>query len=143
MDVYALNNKFLDLTGSPVMSIIAPSLISIEFREDQSFAVDGSITIRGEMSGGNYMELDGYHQASGFYAADGRLLSFIAAQDIVDFGEMRVYINGQLSQGAFEAGPPPEAMLSLPADAAYACSGNTLKITIEGPRGTVTEEWSR
>lgn len=144
MDVYDLNNKFLDLTQSPMMYVIAPSIMTIEFRDDQSFALDGQITIRGDIpNGSDYMELNGYHQASGSYAADGRLISVIAAQDIIDFGALRVYIDGQLSEGPFNMGPPPEAMFSLPTDAAYICSGSSLQITFSGPLGAVTESWSR
>ena len=41
MDVYALNNKLLDLTGSPSMSVIAPSQMNIQFNDDNTFAISG------------------------------------------------------------------------------------------------------
>jgi hypothetical protein len=39
MDVYALNNKFLDLTGSPTMYVTAPSAMMMEYRDDTSYAL--------------------------------------------------------------------------------------------------------
>ena len=144
MDVYALNNKFLDLTGSSTMMVIAPSTATLEFRDDNVFALNSQLTLRGDMpSSGDYMELDGYHQANGSYAADGSLLSLIAVENVVDYGEMRVYIDGVLSNAPFASGPSPEIPISPPADAAYRCAGSTLEITYEGPSGTVTEEWRK
>ena len=144
MDVYALNNKFLDLTGSSTMMVIAPSTATLEFRDDNVFALNSQLTLRGDMpNSGDYMELDGYHQANGSYAADGSLLSLIAVDNVVDYGEMRVYIDGVLSNAPFTTGSSPEIPLSPPADAAYRCTGSTLEVTYEGPLGTVTEEWRK
>lgn len=144
MDVYALNNKFLDLTASPTMNVVGESFTTLEFRDDNTFATAGQITVRGDIPGTtDYIEMDGVPSGQGSYAADGSTLTFSGVDFSVEFGEMRAYINGQQSSAPFGSVPMPENALAPPASAAYTCSGNSLTITYSSAAGTVTEEWRK
>lgn len=144
MDTYALNNKFLDLTASPSMSVVGESFVTLEFRGDNTFTTGGQITVRGDIPGTtDYIEMDGFPGGQGSYAADGSTLTFTGVDFGVEFGEMRAYINGQQSSAPFGSVPMPEDALAPPASAAYASSGSSLNITYSSAAGTVTEEWGR
>lgn len=143
MDAYALNNKFLDLTQSPTMFVVAPSSMLLEFRSDNSYSISGDTTIRFDIPGGDdYMQMTGTHTGQGSYAADGSLLTVAGATYVVDFGPMMAYIDGESTVSPIEV-PLPADFMSPPTSTSYRCSGNTLEITYEGPSGSVTEEWSR
>lgn len=144
MDTYALNNKFLDLTHSPTMYVLAPSAMTIEFRDNNVFILNGQVSLHSDLgSTGNYMELGGYHEGEGSYAADGELLTFVTVNYVVEYGEMRVYINGELVEAPFSPTPVPAIRMSPPEYADYRCSGNLLEITYAGPQATVIEEWRK
>jgi hypothetical protein len=144
MDTYALNNKFLDLTASPSMSVIGGSFTTVEFRDDNTFSTSGQITIRFDIPGTtDYIEMDGFPSGQGSYAADGSTLTFSAVDFSVEFSEMRAFINGQQSEAPFGSIPMPENALAPPASAAYTCSGSALNVTYAGAAGTVTEEWAK
>lgn len=144
MDTYALNNKFLDLTASPSMFVVGESFTTIEFRDDNTFATAGQITIRGDIPGTtDYIEMDGFPSGQGSYAADGSTLAFSGVDFGVEFGEMRAFINGQQSSAPFGSVPMPEDGLAPPASASYTCSASLLTVTFMGPAGEITEEWAR
>lgn len=144
MDTYALNNKLLDLTASPVMSVVGESFTTLELRDDNTYAIAGQITVRGDIPGTtDYIEMDGYPSGQGSYAADGSTLTFASVDYSVEFGAARAYINGEQSEGSFGSVPMPEGALAPPASAGYVCSGNSLTVTYPGAAGTVTEEWRR
>jgi len=143
MDTFALNNKFLDLTQSATMYGIAPSMMTLEFRSDNSYSINGETTVRFDIPGGDdYMQMTGTHAGEGSYAADGSLITIAGATYVVDFGPMMAYIDGESTVSPIEV-PLPEDFMSPPSSTSYRCSGNSLEVTYDGPSGSVTEEWSR
>lgn len=144
MDAYALNNKFLDLTASPYIGVVAPSATTLEFRDDNTFATGGQITVRFDIPNtADYIEMDGFPQGQGSYAADGSTLAFSGVTFSVEFGEMRAFINGEQADAPFGSMSMPEDGLAPPASADYVCSGNSLTMTYAGPSGAITEEWAK
>ena len=144
MDVVDLNNKFLDLTRSSSMLVVAPSSMSMEFRNDNSYLINGQTTIRFEIPNStDYMEMDGAHEGNGAYGADGTLLTIVPVEYHVDYGAMRAYINGEQAEGEFGTPAIPEDALGPPAYASYRCTANSLEITYDGPLGSITELWAR
>lgn len=151
MDAYALQNKFLDLNVSPYMLVIAPSQLTAEFRDDNTFSLFGMITMRMEIpNSSDYMELDGTHSASGTYEADGRTITFAGVVNEVQYGTMRMYIDGELQEGLFAppdaSGAPPIAppVFELLTNSEYQCNETQLILQYAVPTsGSVTEEWLR
>ena len=144
MDVYALNNKFLDLTGSATMYVTAPSSMVMEYRADNSYALSGETTMRFDIpNSSDYFEVNGAHAGQGSYGADGSVLTIVPFDYHVDYGAMRAVINGQSAEAPLMSIPIPENGLAPPAYANYRCTGNRLEITYDGPLGSVTEEWNR
>lgn len=144
MDAYAINNKLLDLTSSPTLLVIAPSLFSLEFRADGSYDISGQLTVRSEIPGGSdYIEMDALHQGMGTFTARGGRLAVVPLDYQVTYVEMRAMINGNLNAALIDPENQPEIYLGLPDSASYRCSGNRLTITYDGLSGPVTEEWSR
>jgi hypothetical protein len=146
MDVYALQSKFMYLGVTPNMVVIAPSELTMEFRDDNTFALFGMITMRMDIpSTSDYIELNGVHSASGTYEADGRIITFAGVVHDVQYGTMRAYINGEWQDGLFtssEDGAPSTIaapVFEFPASADYDCSESDLTLQYSG----VTEEWLR
>lgn len=144
MDVYALNNKMLDLTGSPSMTVIAPSQMTIEFRADNTYIINGMVTVHFDLSNtGDYLEMDGTSAGQGYFTADGTTLLVTSSDYQIAYSEMRSVINGQSQSGGFGNIPMPDNALAPAPSAGYVCSGNSLQITYTVSTGTVTEEWNR
>ena len=141
MDAYALNNKLLDLTGSPSLSVIAPSQMTMQFNDDNTFAISGQTTVRFDIPGGtDYIEMAGAHAGQGIYTADGVSLNITTSNYGVEYGTMRAFINGESQDVPAGAVPPmPEDALAPPASAGYSCSESSLEISYAG----ITEVWSR
>ncbi len=150
MDVFALQNKFMDLNVSDSMLIIAPSELTIEFRDDNTFGLYGLMTMRMDMPSGDYMELEGTHSASGTYEANGSVMTFAGVVNEVEFGSMRVYIDGELQEGLFtpneDGAPLPIAppVFEFPTSSSYRCTDSQLVLQYSVPTSaSVTEEWLR
>lgn len=144
MDTYALNNKFLDLTHSPNMFVVAPSTLLMEFRADGSYSINGETTVRADMSTtGDYMQLPGTHVGQGSYSADGSSIEMTHSTYAVTFGTMIISINGETAESPVSSLPFPDDFMSPPPETMYQCSANQLMVTYEGPSGQVTEEWNR
>jgi hypothetical protein len=147
MDVYALESKYQDLNISPSMTVIAPSELTIEFRDDNTFGLFGLVTLRMDLPSGDYFELDGTHSASGGYQADGRTMTFVGTVNEIQYGTMRAYIDGELQEGLFasEEGAPPIAppVSDFPASATYDCSETELNLQYSMLGSSVTETWAR
>lgn len=144
MDVYALNNKLLDLTASPTLSVTAPSQMTMEFRDDNAFVISGQTTVRFNiLNTSDYLEMDGTHSGQGTYTADGSTLNITTSDYQVEYGTMRAVINGEAQEAPIGSVPMPEDALAPAPSAGYVCSGRSLQITFTGASGTVTEEWNR
>jgi len=144
MDTYALNNKFLDLTHSPVMFIVTPSAMIMDLRAEGSYVINGETIVRADIpDSSDYMQLSATHSGEGRYSADGSSLSLSDSTYAVDFGTMTIYIDGETSEGPFSAIPLPEDFMSPPSATTYVCSTNSLLVTYVGPSGSITEEWAR
>lgn len=146
MDVYALETKFQDLNINPNMTVVAPSELTIEFRDDNTFALFGMVTMRFELPSGDYFELDGVHSASGGYQADGRTVTFIGILHDVQYGTMRAYIDGELQEDLFaeaDASPFAAPVVGFPTSASYDCSEAHLNLYYTMLSRDVTEAWTR
>lgn len=144
MDTYALNNKFLDLTSSPVMSVVAPSAMTLVFSAEGTYAISGETTIRADIPGtSDYMQMTGSHSGQGSYSADGSSLNLTDSAYSIAFGTMTSSIDGEITEAPGSAFGFPENFMSPPAMADYQCGANALLITYASPNGTITEEWSR
>ena len=144
MDTYALNNKFLDLTHSPNMYVVAPSAMTMELRADGRYMINGETIVKADIpSGSDFMQISGVHSGEGRYSADGSYLLLSDSTYAVDFGTIIISIDGETTEGPFSAIPLPEDFMSPPSATTYVCSTNTLLVTYEGPSGSITEEWTR
>lgn len=144
MDTYALNNKFLDLTQSPNMYVVAPSAMTLELRAEGSYAITGETIVRADIPGGSdYMQIDATHNGAGNYSADGSSIFLSDSSYAVDFGTIIISIDGETTEGPFSAIPLPDDFMSPPSTTTYVCSVSSLLITYDGPSGTITEEWAR
>jgi hypothetical protein len=146
MDVFALESKFQDLNASPFMTVIAPSELTIEFRDDNTFGLFGLISMRMDLAEGNFLELDGTHSASGTYQANGSVITFVGVVHEVQYGTMRAYIDGELDEGLFtdENSPVSAPVFEFPASSSYACSESELILQYSAPTSpSVTEMWAR
>ncbi|MBE7535014.1 MAG: hypothetical protein HS124_04695 [Anaerolineales bacterium] len=146
MDVYAIESKFQDLNIAPSMTVIAPSELTIEFRDDNTFGLFGLVAMRMELPSGDYFELDGTHSASGGYQADGRTITFIGTVNDIKYGTMRAYIDGELQEGLFtdeDAPPIAPPVTGFPGAATYECSEATLSLNYTMLSSNVTEMWTR
>lgn len=144
MDTNALNNKFLDLTQSPIMSIIEPSAMTMDLSAEGRYAINGETIVRADIPGSSdYMQLSATHSGEGRYSADGSSIILSDSTYAVDFGTMTIFIDGETSEGPFSAIPLPEDFMSPPSATTYVCSSNTLLVTYDGPSGSITEEWAR
>ncbi len=147
MDVYAIESKFQDLNITPSMTVIAPSELTIEFRDDNTFGLFGMVAMRMELpNSSDYMELDGTHSASGGYAADGRTMTFVGILNEIQYGTMRVYIDGELQEGMFasdDAPPIAPPVSDFPTSATYQCTDAQLTLQYSMLGSSVTETWAR
>lgn len=144
MDTYSLNNKFLDLTQSPIMYIVTPSAMTMALSADGKYTINGETIVRADIpNGSNYMQLAATHSGEGRYSADGSSISLSDSTYAVDFGTMIMNIDGETTEGPFSAITLPDNFMSPPAVTAYVCSANQLLVTYDGPLGQLTEEWAR
>lgn len=146
MDVYAIESKFQDLNITPSMQVVAPSELTMEFRDDNTFGLFGLVTMRMNLPSGDYFELDGTHSASGGYQANGRTITFVGTVNEVKYGTMRAYIDGELQEGLFtDENAPPIAppVTGFPGSATYDCSETQLNLHYTMLSSDVTESWTR
>lgn len=144
MDTYALNNKFLDLTGSPIMYVVAPSAMIMELNANGSYAINGETIVRADIpNSSDYMQMTGTHSGQGSFTADGSFIYLSDASYSVAFGAMLMSIDGEVTEAPISTFTLPENFMSPPSTTAYHCSANSLQITYDGPSGTITEEWAR
>ncbi len=144
LDTYALNNKFLDLTHSPNMYVVAPSAMTMNLNGDGSYAINGETIVRADIgSGSDFMQITGTHSGQGRYSADGTSIFLSDSTYAVAFGTLTINIDGETSEGPFSAIPLPDDFMSPPSTTTYVCSTNSLLVTYEGSFGAITEEWTR
>ena len=146
MDVFAIESKYQDLNISPSMTVIAPSELTIEFRDDNTFGLFGPVTMRMDISDGDYFVLTGTHSASGGYQADGRTMTFVGTVNEIQYGTMVAYIDGEVEEGLFtsEDAPPIAPPVSdFPVSADYQCTESELILQYSILGSSVTEMWFR
>jgi hypothetical protein len=146
MDVFAINNKFQELEASPFLHVVAPSLLTMEFRSDNTFALFGPVTMRFDIPGGSdYIEMNATHTAQGGYSANGSIMSFVGVDHDIIYGTGQAYIDGEMGDATsfleslgVDAFTAP--VVNFPVEAGYICNGSTM---ILDSLGYVTEEWTR
>lgn len=144
MDTFALNNKFLDLTQSPIMYVVAPSAMTMDLNVDGSYRISGETIVRADIPGGSdFMQITGTHSGQGRYSADGSSIFLSDSTYSVAFGTMTMSIDGEVTEAPVSTFTLPDNFMSPPSTTAYQCLPNSLLITYDGPSGTITEEWSR
>lgn len=144
MDTYSLNNKFLDLTQSPIMFIVSPSAMTMAMSADGIYTINGETIVRADIpNGSDYMQLGATHSGEGRYSADGSSISLSDSTYAVDYGTMIMNIDGETTEGPFSAITLPDNFMSPPAETTYVCTANQLLVTYDGPLGQLTEEWAR
>jgi len=144
MDTYALNNKFMDLTHSPIMFIAAPSSMSLVLGSDGAYTINGVTIVQTDIPDtSDFMQITGTQAGQGSYSADGTSLFITNSTFTVEYGPMTSSIDGEITEAPASAIPLPDDLMSPPATAEYQCSDHSLEITYESPTSTITEEWIR